>query len=218
MVNDKAMNISSEAVLVAVGRKSNTAELFEGDFLPKMNGDKIIVDETFKTSIDNIYAIGDSIKGMQLAHVASSQGIYVAELLNGKTPSIDLSVIPSCVYTDPEIACVGLTENDAKEKGIPYRVGKYLTSANGKSMISMDQRGFIKIIFDENTDAIIGAQMMCARATDMIGEMATAIVNKLTSKQLVSAMRAHPTYNESIGEAVEDSHEGAIHAMPKRKK
>jgi dihydrolipoamide dehydrogenase len=112
-------------------------------------------------------------------------------------------VIPSCVYTDPEIACVGITEKEAKAQGIDAITGKALTHSNCKSVITKEERGFAKIVVDRKTEGIIGAQMMCARATDMIGEMGTAIANHLTVKQLMKAMRAHPTYNELIGEALE---------------
>ena len=98
------------------------------------------------------------------------------------------------------------------------KVGKYITSANGKSLISKEERGFVKIIAHADTGEILGAQMMCARATDMIGEMATAIANKLTPSQLLKGMRAHPTYNEAVGEALEELESGAIHMAPKKKK
>ena len=122
------------------------------------------------------------------------------------------------VYTDPEIASVGLTEEDAKEQGIPVRVGKFIMSANGKSLISREERGFVKILAAEESGVILGAQMMCARATDMIGELATAVANGLTAKQLLRGMRAHPTYNEGVGEALEELEGGAIHVMPRRKR
>jgi len=163
-----------------------------------------------------VFAIGDVIGGIQLAHAASSQGICAVELMNGVEPSIDLSVIPSCVYTDPEIACVGITEEEAKRKGIETVTGKTLTHANCKSFITKEERGFVKVVTDKETGVLLGAQMMCARATDMIGEMGTAITNKLTAEQLLKAMRAHPTYNESVGEALEDCMGGSIHALPRR--
>ena len=131
---------------------------------------------------------------------------------------MDLSVVPSCVYTDPEIASVGLTEEAAKEQGIPVRVGKFIMSANGKSLISREERGFVKILAAEESGVILGAQMMCARATDMIGELATAVANGLTAKQLLRGMRAHPTYNEGVGEALEELEGGAVHVMPRRKR
>ena len=186
--------------------------------MPEMERGRIVVDEHFKTSIPGVYAIGDLIKGMQLAHTASAEGVVVIEYLNGKDPSIDLSVVPGCVYTEPEIASVGITEDDAKAAEIPVKTGKFIMSANGKSLITKEERSFIKIVANEETDVVLGAQMMCARATDMIGEIATAVANKMTVAQLLKGMRAHPTYNEGIGEALEELEGGAIHIAPKKKK
>lgn len=215
---EKEQEVSARYVLCAVGRVPNTDGLFAEDAVPDMERGRVLVDEKFETSIPGVYAIGDLIFGMQLAHTASAQGTVVAEHLAGKSASVDLSVVPSCVYTDPEIASVGLTEEDAKEQGIPVRVGKFIMSANGKSLISKEERGFVKILAAEESGVILGAQMMCARATDMIGELATAVANGLTAKQLLRGMRAHPTYNEGIGEALEELEGGAIHVMPRRKR
>ncbi len=215
---EQKREVSARYVLCAVGRVPNTEGLFAEDALPDMERGRVLVDEKFETSIPGVYAIGDLIFGMQLAHTASAQGTVVAEHLAGKSAFVDLSVVPSCVYTDPEIASVGLTEEDAKEQGIPVRVGKFIMSANGKSLISKEERGFVKILAAEESGVILGAQMMCARATDMIGELATAVANGLTAKQLLRGMRAHPTYNEGIGEALEELEGGAIHVMPRRKR
>ena len=219
---EKEQEVSARYVLCAVGRVPNTEGLFAEDALPDMERGRVLVDEKFETSIPGVYAIGDLIFGMQLAHTASAQGTVVAEYLAGKSASVDLSVVPSCVYTDPEIASVGLTEEAAKEQGIPVRVGKFIMSANGKSLISKEERGFVKILAAEESGVILGAQMMCARATDMIGELATAlataVANGLTAKQLLRGMRAHPTYNEGVGEALEELEGGAIHVMPRRKR
>ncbi len=203
-------------LLSATGRIPNTDGLLEELTLLEMDRGRILVNENFETSMPNVFAIGDVIGGSQLAHVASSQGICAVERMNGKEPSIDLSVVPSCVYTDPEIACVGITEQEAIEKGIKIVTGKFLTHANSKSLITKEERGFVKVVIDKETNVLLGAQMMCARATDMIGEMGTAISNKLTVMQLLKAMRAHPTYNESIAEALNDCNYGAIHALPRR--
>ena len=151
-------------------------------------------------------------------HLLDNLVFVVAEQLAGKEPSVNLDVVPGCVYTDPEIASAGITEDAAKEQGIKVKTGKFIMSANGKSLITKEERGFIKIVADEETDVILGAQMMCARATDMIGEFVTAIANKMTVAQLLKGMRAHPTYNEGIGEALEEAEGGAIHVVPKKKK
>ena len=214
----KEVSVSAQYVLCAVGRRPNTENLFGEGVEIEMDRNFIKVDENFKTSLDNVYAIGDVVRGMQLAHVASAQGIYVVEKLANKETSINLAAVPGCVYTDPEIATVGITEEEAKEKGIDVKVGKFIMSANGKSLITQEERGFIKVVVDANSDVVLGAAMMCARATDMVGEFVTAVANKLTAHDLIKGMRAHPTYNEGIGEALEDAIGEAIHIAPKRRR
>ena len=214
---EKEEKITAQYVLCAVGRVPNTEGLFGEGVELEMERGRVIVDEHFKTSMPGVYAIGDLIKGLQLAHLASAQGICLAEELVGEDRSIDLSLVPGCVYTDPEIASIGITEADAKARGIEISVGKFMMSANGKSLISKEERGFVKILADKVSKEVLGTQMMCARATDMIGEFGTAIANKLTVDQLLKAMRAHPTYNEAVGEALEDVFGECVHSAPKKK-
>lgn len=209
--------VNSQAVLVAIGRKANIDHVFDASFTPEIENGKIKTDDNFQTSIPNIYAIGDAVSMVQLAHVASAQGIFVAEKIAGKETHIDLSVIPSCVYCEPEIGAVGITADEAKAKNIPVNIGKYITSSMGKSLISKEERGFVKLIVHSESKILLGAQLMCANATDLIGELATGVANKMTIYQLAKAMKAHPTYNEAIGEALEDLMDGSIHAAPKRK-
>lgn len=204
------------SVLVSIGRSANTKDLFHPEISIKMNQGKVVVNEFFMTSMPGVYAIGDVIGGVQLAHVASAQATYVVERMNELEPSVILSIvpsclfvpisiIPSCVYTDPEISSVGLTQEEARRKGVPVRCGKYKMSTNGQSVIAKEKQGFIKVVFAADSDVLLGAQLMCSRATDMIGELATAIANGLTSRQLMYAMRAQPTFNEAISNAVENS-------------
>ena len=205
-----------DAVLVSVGRSPATEGLFESDVPVKLERGRIVVDDFFRTNIPGVYAVGDVTGGIQLAHVASAQAAYVVERMNGRQPSViismvpgglftPVSIIPSCIYTDPEIASVGLTEEEARRKGVPVRCGKYVMQGNGQSIITGEEEGFIKVLFAPDSDELLGAQLMCPRATDMIGELATALANGLTSTQLLYAMRAHPTFNEAISCAVEDS-------------
>lgn len=214
---EKEVKVSARYVLCAIGRCPNTEGLFGEGAEPEMERGRVVVDEKFQSSIEGVYAIGDLVKGLQLAHLASAQGMYVAEMLVGEEASVDLSAVPGCVYTDPEIASVGMTEDEAKEKGLEIKTGKFIMSANGKSLITKEERGFIKILAEKETDVIVGAQMMCARATDMIGELVTAIANRMTVRQLLRGMRAHPTYNEGVQEALEELLGGAVHVMPKKK-
>ena len=205
-----------EGVLVSVGRSANTEGLFDPGVPIKLEKGKIVVDEFFMTSIPGIYAVGDVIEGIQLAHVAAAEATYVVERMNNLKPSVILSmvpsclftpisIVPSCLYTEPEIASVGLTEEEARRKSVPVRCGRYVMTGNGQSIITKEEQGFIKVLFAADSDVILGAQLMCPRATDMIGELATALANGLTSRQLMYAMRAHPTFNEAISCAVENS-------------
>ena len=197
---EKECKIESDGILISTGRVGNTEQLFDDTFDIKMIRDKIEVNEFFETNISGIYAIGDVIPGIQLAHVASAQGVVVVEHMNHKELSINLSIVPSCIYTSPEVASVGLTESEAKESGIQVTSKKYPMLANSKTILSLDERGYMKAIFDANTDKIVGAQLVCARATDMVGEFASGIVNGLTRQELASVIRPHPTYEEAISE------------------
>lgn len=208
--------VEAEAALVAIGRSANLEALF-GDGIHIKADRGILVNEYFQTDIPNIYAIGDVVHGsVQLAHVASAEGCNAVAHMTGSGNLIHLNVIPSCIYTDPEIATVGITADQAKKDGISVKTGKFSMSANGKSVIESQERGFIKVVFDQESEVLLGAQLMCARATDLISELTTAIANKLTVKQLSSVIRPHPTFTEGVTEAVEDVEGCAIHIVKKR--
>ncbi len=210
-------HVEADAVLIATGRAPATGGLFGEEFTPELERGRIAVDEHMRTSIEGMFAIGDvAAAGAQLAHAASAQGIVAVETIAGQSSSFDPVLVPSCVYSSPEIACVGMTEAEAKDAGIAVRTGKFALSGNGKTVITGQDRSFAKIVVDED-DRIIGAQLMCGRATDMIGELAVAVANGLTIEQMGSAIRPHPTFEEAIGETLETLGSGAIHAMPKRR-
>ncbi len=207
-------------VLIAAGRKPDMSQLCGEDVHletdPKTG--KLKIDSTFQTSEEGVYGIGDLVADIQLAHVAAAQGTFVVEHLAKIEHSIKLEVVPngmfvslpivpSCIYTTPEIATVGITEETARMYGMKVRVGCYSMNENGKSIITRSDSGFIRLVFEAYSNSIVGAQMICPRATDMIGEMATAIANGLTAAQLSFAMRAHPTYSEGIKAAIEDAME-----------
>ncbi len=214
---DKECSAEGEAVLVAIGRRPNTAGLFgEGISLESERG-RLIVNERYETSMSGVYAIGDVSSRIQLAHAASAQGSACVEMIAGHAPSINVSLVPGCIYTSPEIASVGLTADEAKEAGVNVKVGKFTMFSNGKTIISDGERGFIKIVSEEETGKVLGAQMMCERATDMISEITTAVANGLTVEQMLKAMRPHPTFNEAVTEALEDVNGMAIHLAPPRK-
>lgn len=213
---DNRFDVETGIVLVAVGRKANLEDLFDQKMAVEVKHG-IVVNEHFETSIAGIYAIGDVIEGgVQLAHVASAQGLCAIAHICGKEPVIDLNTIPSCIYTDPEIASVGMDVDTAKKKGISVKTGKFTMSGNGKSVIEQQERGFIKLVFEAETEVILGAQLMCARATDLISELSTAIVNKLTISKLSAVIRPHPTFTEGVTEAVENAAGNAIHIVPKK--
>lgn len=214
--NGEEISIRSNQVLIATGRAPYTKGLFGSDVGLKMENGRIIADGNFMTSEPGIYAVGDVVSKIRLAHVAAAQGTYVVETIAGKEHSmrlevvpngmfVSLPVVPSCIFTDPEIATVGITEEQARKMNMKVRCGHYNMSTNGKSIIVKEQSGFIRLIFEAYSNTIVGAQIMCPRATDMIGEMATAIANGLTASQMSLAMRAHPTYSEGIAEAIQDA-------------
>lgn len=213
---DKSKTTEAEGILLSVGRRPNTEGLFGDGISLDMERSTIKVDDYFMTSVPGIYAIGDVIFGKQLAHAASAQGIVAVERICGLSPSIDLKVIPSCIYTVPEVASVGIDEAEAMASGYQVKVGKYPMLGNSKTLLSMGERGFIKLVSDEKDGRLLGAHLMCDRATDMIGELSMAISKKLTYKDIASIIRPHPTYEEGITEAAEDIDGMAIHLMPKR--
>lgn len=212
----ESVKIRAGQILMAIGRRPNVKGLFGEDMSLKMRGDRIDVTPDFETSEPGVYAIGDVCAEIQLAHVAAAQGTYVIEKIAGRPHSIRLNAVPSgmyvslpivpnCIYTEPEIATVGLTEETARQRGLKVQCGHFSMRDNGKSIISGEENGFIRLVFESYTNTLVGAQMMCPRATDMIGELATAIANGLTAEQLSFAMRAQPTYNEGIGSAIADA-------------
>ena len=214
---DAPRSTGAEGILLAVGRRANTEGLFAEGVSILMEGANIRVNDDFETSIPGIYAIGDVVnRSVQLAHAASAQGVFAVERMFGRIDGINLAVIPSCVYTTPEVATVGMTEEEASQAGYRVKVGKYPMLGNGKTLLSAGERGFIKVIADADTLRILGAVLLCDRATDMVGEFASAIVHELTVKDMAAVIRPHPTYSEAITEAVEDVEGIAIHLMPKR--
>ena len=195
---------SGEAVLCAIGRRPYLDGLFPGDLQPEMNGRAIRVDDAYQTSIPGIYAIGDVSSRIQLAHVASAQGVACVEMLCGETNSVNMDIVPSCIYCRPEIAVVGMTEAEAKEAGVPAKVGKCVMFGNARTLIADTGRSFMKVVANADTHEIIGAQLMCEHSTDMISQISQAMANHLTAEQLLLAMRPHPTFEEAMTEALED--------------
>ncbi|WP_282050352.1 dihydrolipoyl dehydrogenase [Maribacter aquivivus] len=188
--------------LVAVGRKPYTDGLNADAAGVKLDErGKVIVDEHLKTSVDNIYAIGDVIKGAMLAHKAEEEGTLVAEILAGQKPHIDYNLIPGVVYTWPEVAAVGKTEEELKEAGVEYKVGQFPMRALGRARASMDTDGFVKILADKKTDEVLGVHMVGARCADLIAEAVTAMEFRASAEDISRMSHAHPTYAEAVKEA-----------------
>ena len=200
--NGKTLEIESDGVLVCVGRRPFTEGLFGDGMQVEKDRDRIRVNETFQTSCPNVYAIGDVIGGQMLAHAATAQGRCALAHMLGEAPPVSLQAIPACVYTDPEIAGVGLTLEDAKASGIQADSHKYPMSANGKSLLSQQERGFIKVVYEKESHRILGAHLMCARASDLISEFTQAISRGSTLEDMAAVIRPHPTFSEGISEAV----------------
>ena len=200
----KLQSVVGEKVLCAIGRSPYTAGLFAEGMAPEMDRRRIRVNERFETSLPGVYAIGDVSSPVQLAHVATAQGIYAVDEIAGKGNEMDLSLVPGCVYVRPEIAAVGLTEADAKTREIPVKTAKALMSANGRTVILNGDRGFMKLVAHAETRKLLGAQLMCANASDMISQLSEAIANGLTPADLLRAMRPHPTFEEALTAALEE--------------
>ena len=169
-----------------------------------MNGRSLRVDERYQTSIPDVYAIGDVSSRIQLAHVAAAQGVACVEMLCGLENHTDMRVVPSCIYCRPEIAVVGMTDAEAKAAGISVRTGKCVMGGNARTLISAPGRSFMKVVADARTGEILGAQLMCPNATDMISQLGEAMANRMTAQQLLRAMRPHPTYEEALSDALTD--------------
>ena len=190
-------------MLCAIGRRAFRDGLFAQGLTPETNGHGLWVDEHYQTSIPGVYAIGDVSSPVQLAHVAAAQGAACVEHMAGLSAGGCMDAVPSCIYCRPEIAAVGLTEAEAKERGIPVKTGKCVMGGNARTVIADPGRCFMKVTAHAETGAILGAQLMCPNASDIIGQLGQAIANGMTPGQLLAAMRPHPTYEEALSEALE---------------
>ncbi|MBP0903593.1 dihydrolipoyl dehydrogenase [Mariniflexile gromovii] len=188
--------------LVSVGRRPYTDGLnAEAAGVKLTDRGQIEVNDHLQTSAKNIYAIGDVVKGAMLAHKAEEEGVFVAETLAGQKPHIDYNLIPGVVYTWPEVAAVGKTEEQLKEAGVEYKTGSFPMRALGRSRASMDLDGFVKILADKKTDEILGVHMIGARAADMIAEAVVAMEFRASAEDVSRMSHAHPTFTEAIKEA-----------------
>ena len=200
--------LEGDYTLVAVGRRPYTDGLNADKAGVKLNErGQVEVNDHLQTSAANIYAIGDVVKGAMLAHKASEEGIMVAEYLAGQKPHMDYNLIPGVVYTWPEVAAVGKTEEQLKAEGVAYKAGQFPFRALGRARASDDNNGFVKILADKNTDEILGVHMVGARAADLIAEAVVAMEFRASAEDIARTSHAHPTFAEAVMEAALDATE-----------
>jgi len=210
--------LEADVAIICTGRALNTGELGLEELSIRMDGKAIAINEHCQTSEPNIYAIGDNTGKSLLAHVAMRQGIVAAEHALGKDSTVDYALIPGCVYTEPEVASVGLTEAAARESGRKARSAKFPFMALGKAQAIGESEGFVKIVADEETDEVLGVQIIGPKATEMIAEATMVIRLEGTVEELAGTMHAHPTLSEAFPEAAELFLGQAIHTIAPRKK
>ena len=210
--NSEEEEIRADYALVSTGRKPYIDNLFDDDIEIEMTNNGFIKTDThLRTSVNNIWAIGDVVEGPMLAHKAEEEGIAVAELIAGKPGHVNYDIIPSVIYTNPEVASVGMTEEQLKEKSVDYLVGKFPFLANGRAKVNNTTDGFVKILSSADTDQILGIHIIGDQAGNMIGEAAVAMEFEATSEDLARICHAHPTLSEAIKEAALSVEGRALH-------
>ena len=207
----KEYEACADICIVAAGRKVNIENIGLESVGIDSTKKFIEVNEKMQTAVGNIYAIGDITGKAQLAHAASAQGIVAAHNIAGQKKYMEYNIIPSCIYTFPEIACVGLDEETAAAQGYEVKTGSFLSAGNGKSLIGNETDGFAKIVTDKKTGEILGAQIMNSRATDMISEICAVMKSEGTIEELEDTIHPHPTFSEMIMEAAHDVSGLCIH-------
>ncbi len=206
-------NFECNVVLISVGRKPNTKSLNLESVGIKLDEKKRVkTDKSFKTNIENVYAIGDVISGPMLAHKAEDEGIAVAENIAGQSGHVNYDTIPGVVYTTPEVASIGKTEEQLKEKKIKYKIGKFSFMANSRAKAIDDAEGFVKILADEKTDKVLGAHLIGPHAGELIAEIGVAMEFGASSEDIARTCHAHPTFSEAVKEAALSVDKRAIHS------
>ena len=206
-------NFECDVVLISVGRKPNTRGLnLEKISIELDEKKRIKTDKKFQTNLDNIYAIGDVIAGPMLAHKAEDEGIAVAENIAGQSGHVNYDTIPGVVYTTPEVASIGKTEEQLKEKNVKYKIGKFSFMANSRAKAIDDTEGFVKILADEKTDKVLGAHLIGPHAGELIAEIGIAMEFGASSEDIARTCHAHPTFSEAVKEAALSVDKRAIHS------
>ena len=209
----KKINFKCDIVLISVGRKPNIKNLNLDAIGVELDDKKRVkTDKNFETSIKNIYAIGDVIEGPMLAHKAEEEGIAVAEIIAGQSGHVNYDIIPGVIYTSPEVASIGKTEEQLKELNKKYKVGKFPFMANSRAKAINEPEGFVKILADQKTDKVLGVHMIGPHAGEMIAEMAVAMEFGASSEDIARTCHAHPTFSEAVKEAALSVDKRAIHS------
>ena len=196
------ISVEGDYCLVAVGRKAYTEKLgLDKIGVETDKAGRVVTNDHLQTSVKNVYAIGDVVKGAMLAHKAEEEGVFVAELIANQKPHIDYNLVPGVVYTWPEVAAVGKTEQELKESNIAFKVGQFPIRALGRARASMDIQGLIKIISDASTDEVLGVHMIAPRAADLIMEAVVAMEYRASAEDIARICHPHPTYSEAVKEA-----------------
>ncbi len=211
--NGKSKDFNCDVVLISVGRKANTADLnLEKIKIDLDEKSRIKTDKYFKTNLENIFAIGDVISGPMLAHKAEDEGVAVAENIVGQSGHVNYDTIPGVIYTTPEVASIGKTEEELNKANIKYKIGKFSFMANSRAKAIDDTDGFVKIISDEKTDKVLGAHLIGPHAGELIGEIGIAMEFGASSEDIARTCHAHPTFSEAIKEAALSVDKRAIHS------
>ena len=209
----KKSELECDVVLISVGRKANTKNLKLDSIGVSLDEKKRIkINKNFETSVKNIYAIGDVIEGPMLAHKAEEEGIAVAELIVGQSGHVNYDVIPGVIYTSPEVAAIGKTEEQLKSLGTKYKVGKFPFIANSRAKAINEPEGFVKILADQKTDKVLGVHIIGSHAGEMIAEIAVAMEFGSSSEDIARTCHAHPTFSEAVKEAALSVDKRAIHS------
>ncbi|MFH0883150.1 MAG: dihydrolipoyl dehydrogenase [bacterium] len=213
VVNNKGekQELVAETVLVAVGRKTFTADCGLEQAGVEMDGPRVKIEDSFRTNLKNVYAIGDLVRGPMLAHKGEDEGVAVAEIVAGLPGHVNYDAIPNVIYTWPELASVGMHEDEAKEKGFEVRTGKYMFRPNGRALTMGEPEGMVKLIADVKTDRLLGATIVGARASDMIAELVIALEFRASSEDVARTTHAHPSLSEIIKEAALAVDKRSIH-------
>ena len=213
-LNGEEHTDSFDKLIVAVGRRASTANIASDDAGLKMDDrGRIDVDTNCRTNIDGVYAVGDAVRGPMLAHKGSEEGVFVAELIAGQKPHLNHDNVPWVIYTHPEIAWVGLTEDEAKAQGYEVKTGFFPFAANGRSLAMNEKGGRVKMVADGKTDRILGVHILGPSASELIGEAVLAMEYSASSEDIARTIHAHPTLSEAFHEAALSVSGRALHKV-----